>query len=119
LMGRGRRSYLTRASNGSATDVPIDDCGLIARNEMIVTWFNQRGRVWLSKCRCSSTPPSTIAGPLISESNEPRLASYLSAGESVGRNGFGQRIRLLLRFRIKVIRSVKHLVGAFNAPTAI
>ena len=38
-------------------------------NEMIVTWFNQRGRVWLSKCRCSSTPPSAIAGCVISESN--------------------------------------------------
>ena len=41
---------------------------------------------------------------IISESNEPRLASYLSAGGSGGRDGFGQKIRPLLRFQTKVIR---------------
>ena len=89
--------------------MPIDDCGLTARNEMIVTWFNQRGRVWLSKCRCSSTPPSTIAGCVISESNEPALFNrLLQQLENPCQRRFWRRIQWQTFKTSRTLRSAVH-----------
>ncbi len=76
---------------------------------MIVTWFNQRGRVWLSKCRCSSTPPSTIAGCVISESNEPALFNrLLQQLENPCQRRFWRRIQWQTFKTSRTLRSAVH-----------